>query len=171
MVFYGGFMDKYSFQLSIIERPAIPQNLATEDSLATYLAESLGLTSSRGKSLVAVKLILLFNQIANKREGVLKSPATGSNKEFEIKNGAIKVNDIYSWLQEQKIEIGKAQLYNTYITSFVKAGLITKKKNSMYGLRSSSLYETLRDVERNLEKELSKIKEHARLLEEISKKG
>jgi len=159
-------MAKYGFKISILEKPTIPENIATEDSLATYLAESLGLTSSRGKSLVAVKLLTLFSRIANKREDILKL----REREAEIKNGAIKVEDLHAWLLEQDVDIGKAQLYNTYITNFLRAGLIIKKKGAMYGLRETSLYETLRNLERDISKEFEKIKEHAKIFENIIRK-
>lgn len=155
--------DKYSFKLSLQSRPSVSQGTETREALASFLAESLGFIPSRGKGLVAVKLIELFSDIAGKREHTINL----NGKELPIKNGAIKVEDIHQYLKEHNIDIGIAQLYNTYITNLLRARLITKKKYSMYGLKSNNLESSLVEVEREHRKEFEKILEHAVKLDKI----
>ena len=156
-------MLKDSFKLCVISKEGVSSGMDTKDNLATYLASSLGLIPPRGKGIVAVKLIQLFSDIANKREGEIKC----KGGVFPIKNGAMKVEDIHKWLLSEGVDIGTAQLYNTYIRNFINAGIITKKKYSMYGLRSKNLKETLHEAKLDWEREFNKILDHAARLDTL----
>ena len=156
-----------SFKLALEERQGVTQGTESEETLSTFLAESLGLTPSRGKGIVAIKLVQLFSIISGKREVTLK---TLKGQEVSVKNGAMRVEDVHKWLQDSGVDIGTAQLYNTYITDFQRAGLITKKKYSMYGLKGDSLKEALSEVKRDWSKNFDRVLEHAVKLDETVRK-
>lgn len=159
-------MDKFAFKVTVASRPAVNSTIATKDVLSSYLAESLGLIPDRGKGIVAVKLLQLFSEISGKREVNL----VVADKKFPVKNGGMRVEDIHKWLQASDVQIGIAQLYNTYITNFIKANLIVKKKYSMYGLKAPSLQDSLRDVAREVQKEISVIVDHGKMLDDMVRK-
>ena len=163
----GSNEDKFSFKLTLEERPSVTHGTETEDSVATFLAESLGLIPARGKGLVSVKLIQLLSQIAGRREATI---STAKGQAMDVKNGAIRVEDAHKWLLDGGADIGIAQLYNTYIAGFQRAGLITKKKYSMYGLKGDSLKEALKEVEREWQKNHTRVLDHAEKLVQVQKK-
>ena len=148
-------------RISVVEQPPIPKEVKNPETLAYYLAQSLGLIPERGKGDVVIELLLLFRRISGVREGVLEE----GGREFPVKNGAMKVKDIWEYLKVKGHRVSLSQLYTTYLSRFLDAGLITKRKGSMYGLRGQTLELTLDDIFHDLRKVWSKITEHARRLD------
>ena len=159
--------EKYAFRIGLEARQMVTPGTETPENLSAFVAESLGLIPARGKGLVAIKIIELLTLIAGKREFTVK---TVKGRPLNIKNGAVKVEDIHKYLIDSGADIGIAQLYNTYITGLMRTGLIVKKKYSMYGLRGSNLSEALTEVRRDIDKEFERVVDHARKLDTIIKK-
>ncbi len=149
-------------KISIMEQPPIPKEVNNPETLAYYLAQSLGLIPERGKGDVAIELLLLFRRISSVREGILEE----NGREFPVKNGAIKVKDIWEYLRLKGHQVSLSQLYTTYLSRFLESGLIVKRKGSMYGLRGQTLELTLDDIFHDLRKVWSKITDHARRLDQ-----
>jgi hypothetical protein len=154
-------------QIKIVEQPPIPKEVNNPETLAYYVASSLGLIPERGKGDVVIELLLLFRRISQLREGEV---SVGS-KNFPVKNGSMKVKDILEYLQVKGHNISQSQLYSTYLRRFIEAGLITKRKGSMYGLRAQTYELTLDDVFHDLRKVWGKIVEHARRVDQVIEEG
>ena len=150
-------------KITLRDNPPIPREVRNPETLAYFLASSLGLIPERGKGDVVIELLLLFRRIAGVREGVVEA----NGKEFPVKNGAMKVKDILEYLRERGHSISQSQFYVIYLSRFLEAGLITKKKGSMYGLRSETLELTLDEVYRDLRRLWDKILDHSRRLDEV----
>jgi len=153
-------------RIGITDMPPVPEGINSPDVIATFLAQSLDLIPKRGKPDVVIKLLQIFTGIAGKREDTI---AVGG-KQIKIKNGAIKVDDLYHWLKSDGIALGLSQLYSTYLSRLINSGLVVKKKGSMYGLRADGLERTLAEVERDVVSLLSKIRDHAARLDKSVKK-
>lgn len=154
-------------KITVSEQPPIPKEVRNPETLAYYLASSLGLIPERGKGDVVIELLLLFRRISQMREGEV---AVG-NRSFPVKNGAMKVRDILEYLRLKGHQVSQSQLYSTYLKRFVEAGLITKRKGSMYGLRGQNYELTLEDVFHDLRKVWGKVVEHVRRLDEVMEEG
>ncbi|MBI5884768.1 hypothetical protein HZB89_01575, partial [archaeon] len=79
----------------------------------------------------------------------------------------LKISSIVNWLKANESGVGVSQLYSNYLSAFIRAGLIAKRKYSAYGLKSGSLNATLKDIELELKKEFGKVLDHAVKLELI----
>ena len=154
-------------EIKIKDQPPIPKEVRNPETLAYYVASSLGLIPERGKGDAVIELLLLFRQISHIREGEIS--AGGRN--FPVKNGAMKVRDILEYLHTKGHRVSQSQLYSTYLKRFYEAGLITKRKGSMYGLRGQNYELTLEDIFHDLRKVRGKIVEHARRLDEVVEEG
>ncbi len=150
-------------KVSVVEQPSIPKEVKNPETLAYYIASSLGLIPERGKGDVVIELLLLFRRIAGVREGVVEE----GGKEFHVKNGAMKARDIMEYLRMRGHPVSQSQFYTTYLSRFLDAGIIVKKKGSTYGLRAQTLELTLDEVMRDIEKVWSKITDHARRLDGV----
>ncbi len=148
-------------QITVKDLPSVPGSVRGKEVLANYLAQSLGLVPSKGKGDVAIALLLIFDEAAHIGEGSI----IRGNTRVEVKNGALKVDSILALLQAEGKNIGKSQFYTTYLSRFLRAGIIVKKPHSMYGLKGNSLAETLRDLFRELKTTWEKIVEHAERLD------
>lgn len=149
----------------IVDVPPVPDGINSPDVLATFIAQSLDLIPKKGKPDVVIKLIQIFSRIAGKREDTI----TIGGRQIKIKNGAIKVDDLYHWLQSEGVSLGLSQLYTTYLARFIDSGLITKKKGSMYGLRADRLEDVFLEIERDVSSLLAKIRSHAARLDKVVK--
>ncbi len=150
------------FRVGIRELPA-PASDSVE-VLSDYIVQSLDLVPSKGKKIVATKLLEFFVKISGKR-----GKARIDGVEIDVKNGAAKVQDIKAWLEAQGVDISLSQLYTTYLRAFLESGIVVKRKYSTYGLRAPSLEATLREVEREIEKHMARIKEVSSKLDELAK--
>ena len=150
-------------KISIIENPSIPKEVSNPQTLAYYLASSLGLIPERGKGDVVIELLLLFRKISNIREGVIEV----EGKQYPVKNGAMKAKDILDYLHSKGLKVSQSQFYTTYLSRFIEAGLITKKKGSTYGLRAQTLELTLEEMFRDIRRVWEKISDHARRLDNV----
>jgi hypothetical protein len=154
--------DKSSFKITIADVPSATQN---SDALLDYLVNALGLSTSRGSHLIARHLLKLFILASDKKNGFIDSGI----QELQVIDSGLKASDIVSWLKAQEAGISTSQLYNNYLNSFARAGLIVKRRHSAYGLKADSLYSTLKETELNVKKEFDKILEHARQLDALLK--
>ncbi|MDN5358660.1 MAG: hypothetical protein PWP76_503 [Candidatus Diapherotrites archaeon] len=152
-------------KIHIVDVPPVPDGITSADVLATFIAQSLDLIPKKGKPDVVIKLIQIFSKIAGKREDTVVI----GNRQIAIKNGAIKVDDLYHWLQSEGVSLGLSQLYTTYLSRFLDSGLIVKKKGSMYGLRADRLEDVFSEIERDVSSLLAKIRNHAARLDRIVK--
>lgn len=153
-------------KVGIADVPPVPEGINSPDVIATFLAQSLDLIPRRGKPDVVIKLLQIFTGIAGKREDTV----TVGGRQVKIKNGAVKVDDLYHWLKSEGITLGLSQLYSTYLSRFIDSGLVVKKKGSMYGLRADGLERALAEVERDVVSLLSKIRDHAARLDRAVRK-
>ncbi len=153
-------------KVTLVDVPPVPEGIESPDVLATFIAQSLNLIPKKGKPEVVIKLIELFTQIAGKREDTL----VVNGRQLKVKNGAMKVDDIYFWLQSQGVSLGLSQLYTTYLSRFLNAGIIVKKKGSTYGLRAERLSDVLSEIARDVESIIGKMKKHAERLDQAMEK-
>ncbi len=152
-------------KIAVADVPPVPEGINSPDVLATFIAQSLDLIPKKGKPDVVIKLIQIFSRIAGRREDTY----TVNGRQIRVKNGAIKVDDLYHWLQSEGVSLGLSQLYTTYLSRFLDAGLIVKKKGSMYGLRADRLEDVFTEIERDISSILSKVRMHAARLDKILK--
>ncbi|NPA76964.1 MAG: hypothetical protein GXN93_04400 [Candidatus Diapherotrites archaeon] len=151
-------------KITLVDVPPVPDGINSIDVLATFLAQSLDLIPKKGKPDVVIKLLQIFTQIAGKREDTI----VVSGRKISVKNGAIKVDDLYHWLQSAGISLGLSQLYTTYLARFLDAGIIVKKKGSRYGLRADRISDVFLEIERDVNSLLGKMREHAARLDKAS---
>jgi len=152
-------------KITFVDVPPVPEGINSKDVLATFVAQSLDLIPKKGKPDVVIKLLQIFDQIAGKREDTVVI----AGRKITIKNGAIKVDDLYHWLQSEGISLGLSQLYTTYLSRFLNAGIIVKKKGSRYGLRADRLSDVLAEIERDTSSLIKKMREHAARLDKAMK--
>ena len=152
-------------KITLVDVPPVPEGINSKDVLATFVAQSLDLIPKKGKPDVVIKLLQIFDQIAGKREDTIVI----AGRQITIKNGAIKVDDLYHWLQSEGVSLGLSQLYTTYLARFLNAGIIVKKKGSRYGLRADRLSDVLAEIERDTSSLIRKMREHATRLDKAVK--
>ena len=152
-------------KISIVDTPPVPEGIESPDVLATFIAQSLDLIPKKGKPAVVIKLLQIFSQIAGKREDTILI----KGRQISVKNGAIKVDDLYHWLQSEGISLGLSQLYTTYLSRLLDAGIIVKKKGSRYGLRADRLEDVFTEIARDVDSLLGKIRRHAARLDRAVK--
>ncbi len=150
-------------KISVVENPPIPKEVNNPQTLAYYVASSLGLIPERGKGDVVIELLILFRKISGIREGAIES----NGKQYPVKNGAMKAKDILDYLHSKGLKVSQSQFYTTYLSRFVEAGLVTKRKGSTYGLRAPTLELTLEEVFRDIRRVWGKIGDHARRLDGV----
>ncbi len=152
-------------KITVADVPPVPEGINSPDVLATFIAQSLDLIPKKGKPDVVIKLIQIFSRIAGRREDTY----TVNRRQIRVKNGAIKVDDLSPSLQSEGLSLGLSQLSTTYLSRFLDAGLIVKKKGSMYGLRADRLEDVFTEIERDISSILSKVRMHAARLDKILK--
>ncbi len=152
-------------KITIVDMPPVPEGIESPDVLATFIAQSLDLIPKKGKPAVVIKLLQIFSRIAGKREDTILI----KGRQISVKNGAIKVDDLYHWLQSEGISLGLSQLYTTYLSRFLDAGIIVKKKGSRYGLRADRLEDVFTEIERDVDSLLEKVRRHAARLDRVMK--
>ena len=152
-------------KITIVDMPPVPEGIESPDVLATFIAQSLDLIPKKGKPAVVIKLLQIFSRIAGKREDTILI----KGRQISVKNGAIKVDDLYHWLQSEGISLGLSQLYTTYLSRFLDAGIIVKKKGSRYGLRADRLEDVFTEIERDVDSLLEKVRRHAARLDKVVK--
>ena len=152
-------------KINIVDVPPVPEGINSPDVLATFLAQSLDLIPKRGKPDVVMKLLQIFARIAGRREDTIDV----GGRQIRVKNGAIKVEDLYHWLQSEGISLGLSQLYTTYLSRFVDSGIVVKKKGSTYGLRADRLDAVFLEIERDVASLISKMRKHAARLDDVVK--
>ena len=144
-------------KIGIVDVPPVPEGINSPDVLATFIAQSLDLIPRKGKPDVVIKLLQIFSRIAGRREDTVEV----GGRQIKIKNGAIKVDDLYHWLQTEGISLGLSQLYTTYLSRLIDSGIVVKKKGAMYGLRADRLEDVFLEIERDVSSLLEKIRKHA----------
>ncbi len=150
-------------KITLQDIPPVPEGMKSPDVIAAFIAQSLGLIPKKGKPDVAIKLLQIFTKIAGRREDTI----TVNGRQIRIRNGAIKVDDLYHWIQAEGVSLGLSQLYTTYLSRFLDAGIIVKKKGSTYGLRADRLEDVIMEIERDVNSLLGKIQAHAKRLDGV----
>lgn len=158
-------MDERSFKFNFITLPSVPSNELSKERLIDFLVASLSLGNTRSSNTVPKRLFELFFEISKINEGKFKF----KDSEFDVFEGAMRVDDIYKILKTQDVTIGIAQLYNNYLTALLRLGLITKRKGSYYGLRNQTFYDSFKEIRYDLSKEFEKLLEHAKELDKLKK--